>query len=267
MIAKNVNTKQDIPAIEVHDLTVSYDKKPVLWGVDFKLPSGVICGIIGPNGSGKTTLLKSMMGLLKPVSGSITLFGKPLGQMRRAVSYVPQHETVDWDFPASVLDVVMMGRYAGLRPLRGSSKEDKRIAMESLEQVGMEKFRSRQISKLSGGQKQRVFLARSLSQRAEIYFMDEPFAGVDATTEQTIIEILKDLAAKGKTLLVVHHDLTTVKRHFKWLVLLNMRMVAFGPTHEVFTDKFLSATYGGKLTILSDLSSLIDQEEFPLGMP
>ncbi len=250
------------PILEIHDLTVSYDKKPVLWGVDLSIPAGTLCGIIGPNGAGKSTLIKSFMDLIPLNSGYVKLFNQNLNEVRKKVSYVPQRESVDWDFPASVLDIVLMGRYARLGLFRRPRKADREAAMKTLEMVGMDKFCQRQISQLSGGQQQRVFLARALTQNAEIYFLDEPFAGVDAATEKAIIQILRNLSKEGKTIIVVHHDLQSVEAYFDWMIMLNLRLVASGPTRDVFTPKFLEETYGGKLTLLSDVGDLVKKGEF-----
>lgn len=252
----------DNPVLEIHDLTVSYDKKPVLWGIDLSLPYGSLCGIVGPNGAGKSTLIKAIMNLIDINSGYVKLFDTELNQVRKKVSYVPQRESVDWDFPASVLDVVLMGRYSRLGLFKNPRKADKEAAMKALEMVGMESFSKRQISQLSGGQQQRVFLARALTQNADIYFMDEPFAGVDAATEKAIIKILKDLSEEGKTIVVVHHDLQSVETYFDWVILLNLRLVASGPTKEAFTNTMLEETYGGKLTLLSEVGELVKRGEF-----
>jgi manganese/zinc/iron transport system ATP- binding protein len=246
-----MSDNRNTPACEVHDLKVSYDKKPVLWGIDFKIPRGVLVGIVGPNGSGKTTLLNSILGLKSVDRGYSRVFGEEISQMRKRVSYVPQRDTVDWDFPATVFEVVLMGRYGQLGLFKRPGKMDRQIAMESLEKVGMQEFRGRQISELSGGQQQRVFIARSLAQQADCFFLDEPFAGVDASSEASIIALMKEMVKEGKTLIVVHHDLNSVQNYFEWLILLNLRMVAAGPTKEVFTEENLSKTYGGQLTILS----------------
>ncbi len=250
------------PVLEVHDLTVSYDKKPVLWGIDLSIPKGSLCGIIGPNGAGKSTLIKAIMDLVDMNSGYVKLFDQSLNEVRKKVSYVPQRESVDWDFPASVLDVVLMGRYANLGLFKNPRKADKEAAMKALEMVGMDKYAKRQISQLSGGQQQRVFLARALTQNAEIYFLDEPFAGVDAATEKAIFKILQDLSKEGKTIIVVHHDLQSVENYFKWVILLNLRLVASGPTEKVFTPELLEETYGGKLTLLTEVGELVQKGEF-----
>mmetsp|Transcript_19005 Transcript_19005/g.44267 ORF Transcript_19005/g.44267 Transcript_19005/m.44267 type:complete len:264 (-) Transcript_19005:419-1210(-) len=249
------------PSVEVHDLTVSYYKKPVLWDIDLFIPQGKVIGIIGPNGAGKSTLLKTIMGLVLPDSGYIKLFGKDLEQIRKQVSYVPQKESVDWDFPASVLDVVVMGRYAQLGLFRRPKKADKEKALACLRKIGMETMSKRQIAQLSGGQQQRVFLARALAQEAQLYLMDEPFVGVDAATEKTIIHLLQKMAREGKTIIVVHHDLQSAARYFDWSILLNMRVVAIGPTRDVLTPNLLQETYGGKLTILSKISDLLKEQE------
>jgi manganese/zinc/iron transport system ATP- binding protein len=248
------------PALELHDLTVSYAKKPVLYGVDVQVPQGALVGIIGPNGAGKSTMIRAIMGLLPLSSGWVQIFGESFEKARHRVGYVPQREQVDWDFPVNVMDVVMMGRYGRLGWLKRPTREDRRIAEESLEKVGMLPFRNRQIANLSGGQQQRVFLARALAQQSDLYLMDEPFAGVDATTERAIIALLRDLKEQGKTILVVHHDLTTAKEYFDHLMLLNMRLVAFGKTEDIFTVDLLQKTYGGRLTILSDVAAKVGSE-------
>jgi manganese/zinc/iron transport system ATP- binding protein len=241
------------PPLEVHDLTVSYQRKPVLYGIDLEVPRGSLTGIIGPNGAGKSTFVKAVAGILPLDTGWVKIFGGSFRENCRRVGYVPQRESVDWDFPVNVLDVVLMGRYGRLRIGQRPGKVDREIAAACLEKVGMLPFADRQIGNLSGGQQQRVFLARALAQESELYLMDEPFAGVDAATEEAIMEILRELRAAGKTLLVVHHDLSTVRDYFDRLILLNMRLVATGPTAEAFTPPLLQATYGGRLTILSEV--------------
>lgn len=254
----------DKPVIEVHDLTVSYEQRPVLWNVDFSLPYGKLVGVVGPNGAGKSTLIKSMMGLLPLSSGYVQLFDKELNAVRQKVSYVPQRESVDWNFPASVMDVVLMGRYGKRGLLKRLLNDDRSKAEEALEKMGMLEYRNRQIAQLSGGQQQRVFLARALTQEADLYLMDEPFAGVDAATESSIIKLLKELNQQGKTIVVVHHDLQSVTEYFDWLVMLNTRLVASGPTEQVFTEELLQETYGGKLTLLSRVGQLARQGGFDL---
>ena len=245
--------------LEIHDLTVSYQRKPVLWGIDLEVPRGKLIGIVGPNGAGKSTLIKAALGLIPSSSGWVKIFGQPARKNLKRVGYVPQRESVDWDFPVTVMDVVLMGRYGRLGLLKRPSSTDREIARQCLDKVKMLPFANRQIANLSGGQQQRVFLARALAQESDIYFMDEPFAGVDAATEAAIISLLHELKDKGKTLLVVHHDLPTARNYFDMLLLLNMRVVAFGPTEEVFTFELLQKTYGGRLTILSEVADAVRQ--------
>jgi manganese/zinc/iron transport system ATP- binding protein len=240
------------PCVEVHDLTVAYHRKPVLWDVDVSLPSGKLIAVIGPNGAGKSTLLKAALGLVPLASGHVRIFGKPLREARRLVGYVPQRETVDWDFPVDALDVVLMGRYGMLGWLRRPGAKDREAALACLRKVGMQDFAHRQISQLSGGQQQRIFLARALAQEARLYFMDEPFAGVDAATEKAIVDVLRELRAQGATVVAVHHDLQTVQEYFDHVVLLNMRLVAAGSVEGTFTRENLQRTYGGRLTILDE---------------
>ncbi|ACZ40555.1 metal ABC transporter ATP-binding protein [Sphaerobacter thermophilus] len=236
--------------ITVRDLTVAYQDRAVLWDVDLDVPGGVLMAIVGPNGAGKTTLIKAILGLVPVVAGQVRIEGKPLAEVRRRVAYVPQRGSVDWDFPTSVLDVVMMGRYGALGWIRRPGQRERQAALDALEQVGMRDFAGRQISQLSGGQQQRVFLARALVQDAAIYLMDEPFQGVDATTERTIVGLLRDLRSAGKTVVVVHHDLQTVPEYFDWVTLLNVRKIASGPVEEVFTPELLRRTYGGHIAFL-----------------
>lgn len=243
----NAQTSKQPQAIEVTDLTVAYQEKPALWDVDLLVPAGILMGIVGPNGSGKTTLIKSILGLVRPAAGHVLIFGRPYSEQRRLVAYVPQRGNVDWDFPTSVLDVVMMGRYGSLGWLRRSGAHEQKLAAEALDKVSMTGFADRQISQLSGGQQQRVFLARALVQDAQIYFMDEPFQGVDALTERAIIQVLRDLRSQGKTVVAVHHDLQTVPEYFDWVTLLNVRRVASGPVNEVFTNDNLRLAYGGRM--------------------
>lgn len=231
-------------AINVHDLTVAYDYKPVLWDIHLQVPEGVLMAIVGPNGAGKSTLIKAMLGIQKSITGTVEVFGKSYKEMRKEVAYVPQKEAIDWDFPITVLDAVMMGTYGQLGWIKRPGKKEKKAALEALEQVGMLPFKNRQISQLSGGQQQRVFLARALVQNASIYIMDEPFQGVDATTEIAIINILKELREQGKTVLVVHHDLQTVPEYFDWVTFLNVKKIATGPVKEIFNDDNLNKTYG-----------------------
>lgn len=247
------------PSLEIHDLSVAYDRRPVLWGIDVEVPAGKLVGIIGPNGAGKSTLIKACMGVVEPSGGWVKVFGEPLNRAHRRVGYVPQRESVDWDFPVSVMDVVLMGRYGQLGLLRRPGAKDREIARASLDKVGMLPYANRQIANLSGGQQQRVFLARALAQESDLYFMDEPFAGVDAATEAAIVTLLHEMRDRGKTILVVHHDLPTARNYFDMLMLLNMRLVAFGPTDDVFTYDLLQRTYGGRLTILSEVADAVRQ--------
>lgn len=238
--------------LAIQDLTVAYHRKPVIWDVDLEIPEGKLVGIVGPNGAGKSTLIKACLNLIPRTSGKISIHGSAYEKARKRVGYVPQRESVDWDFPVSALDVVAMGTYGTLGWFRRVNKRAKSLAMQALDRVGLADYANRQISQLSGGQQQRTFLARALVQDADIYFMDEPFAAVDAATERAIVELLKELQLRGKTCLVVHHDLATVSQYFDWTVLLNMRVVAAGPTSEVFTQENLHKTYGGKLSLLSE---------------
>jgi len=251
--ANDPRLKSTLP-LEIHDLTVAYTKRPVLYGIDLEVPQGSIVGVVGPNGAGKSTLIKAIMGLLPVASGWVEVFGEPFKKAVTRVGYVPQRESVDWDFPVNALDVVLMGRYGRLGPFKRPNKSDKNIAMACLEKVRMAPYAKRQISNLSGGQQQRVFLARALAQESDLYLMDEPFVGVDAATESAIIEILRELQTQGKTLIVVHHDLTTAPDYFDRILLLNMRVVAYGNTKDVFTFENLQNAYGGRLSILSEVA-------------
>ena len=242
-------------------MTVAYHRKPVLWDIDYDAPrGGALIGIVGPNGAGKSTLIKAALGLIPLISGRVAIFGQPVKKQRRRIGYVPQRETVDWDFPVNVLDVVAMGRYRKIGWFKPVSRSHKDKALECLDRVGMGAFASRQISQISGGQQQRVFLARALAQEADVYFMDEPFVGVDAATETAIVDLLRDLREQGKTCLVVHHDLHTVREYFDHLILLNGRIVASGPTEDIFTDENLRATYGGRLTILEQAGEALARQ-------
>lgn len=237
-------------AIDVRDLTVAYREKPVLWDIDLKVPTGVLMAIVGPNGAGKTTFLKAILGLLRPAAGSVLIHGQSYEEQRSNVAYVPQRGSVDWDFPTSVLDVVTMGLYGKIGWIRRPGADDRKKALHALVQVGMESLADRQISQLSGGQQQRVFLARALVQDAQIYFMDEPFQGVDATTERAIVDLLRALRERGKTVVAVHHDLQTVTEYFDHVMLLNVRRIASGPVSEVFTEDTLRETYGGRVSFV-----------------
>ncbi|MDY3552260.1 metal ABC transporter ATP-binding protein [Gemmata sp. JC717] len=233
-------------AIEVHDLTVAYREKPVLWDIDLAVPCGVLMAVVGPNGAGKTTLIKSMLGLVKPVSGRVLVNGVPYSPRAQTVAYVPQRGTVDWDFPTTVLDVALMGTYGRLGWFRRPGAAEHAATRGALGRVGMADFAGRQISQLSGGQQQRVFLARALVQDAPVHLMDEPFQGVDAVTEKAIVDVLRELRDRGRTVLVVHHDLATVPEYFDWVTVLNVRKVASGPTAVAFTETNLKAAYGDR---------------------
>jgi manganese/zinc/iron transport system ATP- binding protein len=239
-------------ALSIHDLTVAYLRKPVLWDLDLDVPAGKLVGLVGPNGAGKSTLIKAVLNLVPRTSGRIHIFGQPYTQQRRRVGYVPQRESVDWDFPVSALEVVTMGCYGRLGWFRRVARQDRQRALEALDRVGIAHLADRQISQLSGGQQQRTFLARALVQEADLYLMDEPFAAVDAATERAIVKLLQDLRSAGKTCVVVHHDLQTVPEYFDHVILLNLRVVAHGPVAEVFTRENLHKTYGGKLTLLTE---------------
>lgn len=236
--------------VDVHDVTVAYHRKPVLWDVDVQIPRGRLVAVLGPNGAGKSTLLKAILGLVPLASGSVQIFESTLSRVRRRVAYVPQRESVDWDFPIDALGVALMGRYGHLGWFRRPGARDREIAMEMLSKVGMSEFANRQISQLSGGQQQRIFLARALAQHADLYLMDEPFAGVDAATERTVVEVLRALRSEGKTVVAVHHDLQTVREYFDEVVMLNTRLVAAGSVEHAFTKDNLHTTYGGRLTLL-----------------
>ena len=233
-------------AIEVQQLTVNFEKTSALWDLHFSVPQGKLVGIIGPNGAGKSTLLKALLGIVKPITGNILFFGKPFSRMKHRVAYVPQKGSIDWDFPITVFDVVLMGRYRRLKGLKWYRKADKQAAMHILGKLGMRELASRQISELSGGQQQRLFIARALMQEAEIYLLDEPFAGVDKVSEGVIMKILQKLKEEGKTILVVHHELNTAAEYFDSALLLNTSLVAHGDIDTVLTPKLLSRAYGQK---------------------
>lgn len=247
-------------ALAIQDLTAAYQKKPVLWNITFQVPQGAIAAIVGPNGAGKSTLLKVVLGLMPALHGRVAFFGQSLESYRQKIAYVPQRDSVDWNFPTTVFDVALMGRYGHLGWLRRPGQKDRDITLAALEQVGMKSLAHRALSDLSGGQRQRVFLARALAQEAELYFLDEPFAGIDVATEQTIIQLLQNLGRQGKTIFVVHHDIHTVKDSFNWLILLNTHLIASGSLRETFTRSNLERTYGGRLTILDQVQELIEKD-------
>ena len=258
-----MSMNQSSSAIEVTDLTVAYQEKPVLWDIDMNVPPGVLMAIVGPNGAGKTTLIKAILGLVRSASGQMLIYGKPYCQQRRIVSYVPQRGSVDWDFPTTVKDVVMMGRYGALGWLRRPGQQEKKLASEAMENVGILNLADRQISQLSGGQQQRVFLARALTQDAQVYLMDEPFQGVDATTERAIVLLLQQFREEGKTVVVVHHDLQTVSDYFDWVTLLNVRRIASGPVNTIFNESNLRQTYGGRIGFLKTEQEMSNPQVLP----
>ncbi len=239
-------------AFQTHQLSVNYGNVPALWDISLAVPKGVVAGIIGPNGAVKSTLIKSALDLVKPLSGKIEFFGKPLAEVRQRIAYVPQRESVDWDFPITVRELVLMGRYGRLGLFRRPRQADYAAVYEYLQKVGMESFAERQISQLSGGQQQRVFLARALIQEADIYLMDEPFAGIDLTTRAVIMDLLHQLKAQGKTVFVVHHELDSVDNYFDWVILLNIRLIGSGPTKETFTKPMLNACYGKSYALFDE---------------
>ena len=241
------STPLSVNALEVHDLTVSYRDKVALQDVDLAIPEGKRAAIIGPNGAGKSTLLKAVLGLVPTVAGSVHIYGKPYAQQRHLVGYVPQRSSVDWDFPTTALDVVLMGTYRRLGWFRRPGEAERALALQCLAQLGMDDLADRQIGRLSGGQQQRVFLARALAQDARIYLLDEPFAGVDAITEQAMLDVLRALAQRGKTIICVHHDLDSAPQYFDWVALLNVRLIASGPLATTFTADNLRRTFGGSM--------------------
>lgn len=252
-----------VPAIEVRDLNVAYGQQIVLWDMAFSLPAGKLIGVVGPNGAGKSTLLQAMMGLIPLRTGEIRLLGQPHKLLRGKVAYVPQRESVDWDFPVSVEEVVMMGRYGKLGLFARPGRSDRVAVHKALADVDMLSYRKRQIAALSGGQQQRVFLARALVQEAELYLMDEPFAGIDARSEALIFSLLRSICSQNKTLLIVFHNLHAAAKHFDWLLLLNKRLIAVGETEQVFNENALKETYGAELSILSEVQQRFAQQGFP----
>ena len=242
--ANNMENKQNNEIIiKVEDLTVAYEDKPVLWDVELNVKKGVLMAIVGPNGAGKSTLIKTMLNLIKPVTGEVLFYNEKYSKVRNKIAYVPQRGSVDWDFPTTVFDVVEMGCYGRVGLFKRVSKEEKQKVLKAIEQVGMLDFKDRQISELSGGQQQRAFIARALVQEADIYLMDEPFQGVDSTTEKSIVDILKKLKSEGKTLIVVHHDLQTVPTYFETVTFINKSVIASGKIKEVFTQENIDMAY------------------------
>ncbi len=246
----SASIQQSDSPLHVQGLTVTYQQQPVVQQVSFSLAAGRLIGLLGPNGAGKSTLLKAILGLIPSLAGEVSVFGKPYASQRRRIGYVPQRESVDWDFPTDALDVVLMGTYGRLGLFRRPGKRERQTALHCLDQVGMADYAGRQISQLSGGQQQRVFLARALAQQADLYLMDEPFAGVDALTEKAIITLLEQMKRDGKTVLVVHHDLSTVQAYFDDVLLLNRQLIAAGAVEQTFTPELLQQTYGGKMAFL-----------------
>jgi manganese/zinc/iron transport system ATP- binding protein len=241
--------------LSVSGLTVAYDRQVVLQDVGYEAPRRGLIALVGPNGAGKSTLIKAVVGLVPTLAGSVSVFGRPVRQQLRAIGYVPQRSTVDWDFPVTALDVVAMGRYRAIGWFRPVGKRHREAALACLDRVGMADYADRQIGQLSGGQQQRVFLARALAQEASLYLMDEPLAGVDAATERAIVEVLHQLSAEGKTVLCVHHDLQTVEDYFQHLLLLNVRVIAAGPVKQTLTAENLQRAYGGRMHALEALFS------------
>jgi len=246
--------------LAIHDLTVAYQRKPVVWDIDYQAAAGRLIAIVGPNGAGKSTLIKAALNLVPRISGEVLFFGRPYQRVRHRVAYVPQRTTVDWDFPVSALDVVAMGLYRQIGWFRPVTRKYRQQALVALERVGMQEFAKRQISQLSGGQQQRVFLARALAQGAELYLMDEPFAGVDAATEQAIIGVLRELRTAGQTVIVVHHDLQTVSEYFDDVLMMNMRLIAAGAVETTLTAENLRRTYGGKLSLVDQVSQKMAEQ-------
>lgn len=247
---------QSKPLIEIQNCTVSYHRKPAIRSINLRLHDSGIIGIIGPNGAGKSTLLKAILGLVPIEHGSVKVFGEPVDKVRQQISYVPQKEIIDWDFPVTVYDVVMMGRYAHLGVIERPGAKDREIVDAAIDKVSMHEYKNQQIGNLSGGQQQRVFLARALAQESDILLLDEPFVGVDAATEHAIIDLMHTLNDEGKMVIVVNHDLGKVQEYFQYLIMINQWLIAYGPTREVFTPELLSRTYGGRLTILQKTERL-----------
>jgi manganese/zinc/iron transport system ATP- binding protein len=239
--------------IAINNLTVTYNNKIALWNINAHIPQGALLGIVGPNGAGKSTLIKSVIDLVKPVAGTITIFGGSYAQHRHQIAYIPQRSTIDWTFPVTALDVVLMGRYRAIGWFRWPSKQDTSDALAALDQLGLAHCAHTHIGQLSGGQQQRIFLARALLQNADVYLMDEPFIGIDTITESTTVALLKQLCTAGKTVIVVHHDLETVKQYFDWILLLNIERIAYGQVNQVFTPEHLAATYGTHNGVVNQL--------------
>lgn len=255
MVAAALHVPPHAPAIHIEDLTIAYAERPVLWDVDLDVETGGLWAIVGPNGAGKTTLIRAIMGLLKPLAGHVYLYGQPSKKARRRIAYVPQRSGLDWDFPVTVLDAVMMGSYGRLGLLRRPGKRERIQGLEALERVGLSAYSDRHIGQLSGGQQQRVLLARALMQDGDLYLMDEPFQGIDAVTERAIVEVLRTIKDAGKTVVAVHHDLQTVAEYFESVALINVRVIAAGKVVDVLDDKNLRLTYGGRTPHLPALKT------------
>lgn len=232
------------PAVSIKGLTVAYQANPVLWNIDLEIPQGILMAVVGPNGAGKSTLIKAIQNMVKPLVGAVSFWGTSYKLQQKRIAYVPQRGSVDWDFPINVMDVVLMGRYGHLGWFKRPKSVDLDFARQALAKVGLADLATRHISHLSGGQQQRVFLARALVQDADLYLMDEPFQGVDAQTEKVIIDLLKELRSRNKTVVVVHHDLHTVKTYFDWVTFIKGQVVASGPISQTFTQDNLAKTYG-----------------------
>ncbi len=244
------------PSLSVEDLSVNYEKTAVLFDINLTLPQGALVGIIGPNGAGKSTLLKAIMGIIHPLSGKVEFFGQTLKKSREKIAYVPQRSSVDWDFPITALDLVLMGSYGRLGGIKWTNEKDKREAMEALKMVEMEGFAGRQIGELSGGQQQRLFIARAFLQKADLYLLDEPFAGIDIATETALMSLFKTLRNQGKTVVVVHHDLSSAQAYFDWIILLNTCLIACGPIASTYTEQNLKRTYGQSAGLLDEAAHM-----------
>ncbi|MCF6139272.1 metal ABC transporter ATP-binding protein [Pseudalkalibacillus berkeleyi] len=238
--------------LNVNNLNVSYLGNVALTNISFQVEQGSLVGIIGPNGAGKSTLIKALMDLIPSETGKVEILEKPVKKVRKKIAYVPQRNDIDWDFPILVLDAVLIGTYPHLGVFKRPKKEQREWAYECLKRVGMEEFSKRQIGELSGGQQQRVFLARALAQKADVFFLDEPFVGVDLSSENTIIHILKEMQKEGKTILVVHHDLSKANEYFDELILLNKELIAKGEVHQVLEAQTIQRAYGNPLAFMSD---------------
>ncbi|AQU79482.1 MULTISPECIES: metal ABC transporter ATP-binding protein [Planococcus] len=242
-----------VPAVKVENIQVSYFGRPAIEAIDLTLEQGKVLGIIGPNGAGKSTLLKALLNLVSIDQGSIEIFGETLKENRKRIAYVPQRNQYDWDFPIHVLDTVLIGTYPNLGIFKRPKKKDKEWAYECLKKVGMEEFSNRQIGELSGGQQQRVFLARALAQKADIFFLDEPFVGIDVSSEEMIVKLLKDLRDQGKTVVVVHHDLSKANEYFDELLLLNKQVIQFGNPQQVLRPEVMRKAYESELSFLFEV--------------